>query len=133
MNVELLYFEGCPNSRIVHDRLTVLEAELGIHLSRREVSTPEDAERLRLYRAAHVAGRGVDSAGGVGAEVAGATTGPRSRGLLPRPYRAFAPEAVRTLREHGYAARYLADGLPGWADAGRDVEVMANSGATVNR
>ena len=49
------------------------------------------------------------------------------------PYRAFAPEAVRTLREHGYAARYLADGLPEWADAGRDVEVAANSGATVNR
>src|SRR5207253_10916235 len=35
------------------------------------------------------------------------------------PYCAFAPEAVRTLREHGYTARYLTDGLPEWADAGR--------------
>jgi hypothetical protein len=46
MNVELLYFEGCPNSRIVDDRLTALESELGFKLSRREVATPEDAERL---------------------------------------------------------------------------------------
>jgi len=34
------------------------------------------------------------------------------------PYCAFAPEAVRTLQAHGYAARYLADGLPEWAAAG---------------
>jgi rhodanese-related sulfurtransferase len=34
------------------------------------------------------------------------------------PYCAFAPEAVRTLRAHGYAARYLRDGLPEWAAAG---------------
>src|SRR6266851_3547463 len=33
------------------------------------------------------------------------------------PYCAFAPEAARTLREHGYAARYLSDGLPEWAEA----------------
>lgn len=39
------------------------------------------------------------------------------------PYCAFAPEAVRTLRQHGYAARYLADGLPEWAAAGREVEL----------
>ena len=38
------------------------------------------------------------------------------------PYCAFAPEAVRTLREHGYSARYLTDGLPEWADAGNGVE-----------
>jgi len=49
------------------------------------------------------------------------------------PYCAFAPEAVRTLRDHGYAARYLTDGLPEWADAGRGVEVAVNNGATVNR
>lgn len=40
------------------------------------------------------------------------------------PYCAFAPEAVRTLREHGYAARYLADGFPEWAAAGREVELV---------
>ena len=43
------------------------------------------------------------------------------------PYCAFAPEAVRTLREHGYAARYLTDGLPEWADAGRSIEVQGPS------
>ena len=65
MNVELLYFEGCPNSRIVDDRLTVLEAELEFHLSRRAASLVPSGACCR---------RGVDSAGGVGAEVAGATT-----------------------------------------------------------
>ncbi len=34
------------------------------------------------------------------------------------PYCALAPEAVRTLRAHKYAARHLADGLPEWAAAG---------------
>src|SRR5437870_5083415 len=34
------------------------------------------------------------------------------------PYCAFAPEAVRTLRGHGYSARYLSEGLPEWADGG---------------
>ncbi len=49
------------------------------------------------------------------------------------PYCAFAPEAVRSLREHGYAARYLIDGLPEWAAAGRDIEAVGNDGATANR
>ena len=34
------------------------------------------------------------------------------------PYCAFAPEAVRTLRAHGYAARHLKDGLPEWVASG---------------
>ncbi len=34
------------------------------------------------------------------------------------PYCALAPEAVRTLRARGYAARPLVDGLPEWAVAG---------------
>ena len=38
------------------------------------------------------------------------------------PYCAFAPEAVRTLQAHGYAARHLSDGLPEWAAAGFGVE-----------
>lgn len=38
------------------------------------------------------------------------------------PYCAFAPEAVRTLRAHGYAARHLSDGLPEWVAAGNGVE-----------
>jgi rhodanese-related sulfurtransferase/DNA-binding transcriptional ArsR family regulator len=38
------------------------------------------------------------------------------------PYCAFAPEAVRTLQAHGYAARHLANGLPEWAASGFGVE-----------
>ena len=41
------------------------------------------------------------------------------------PYCAFAPEAVRTLRRHGFKARRLADGLPEWAAAGFHVEATA--------
>lgn len=41
------------------------------------------------------------------------------------PYCAFAPEAVRTLREHGYTARHLTDGLPEWAAAGNPIESAA--------
>jgi rhodanese-related sulfurtransferase len=46
------------------------------------------------------------------------------------PYCAFAPEAVRTLRAHGYAARHLRDGLPEWAAAGNDVESITAGGST---
>jgi rhodanese-related sulfurtransferase/DNA-binding HxlR family transcriptional regulator len=46
---------------------------------------------------------------------------PRDRQIVAYcrgPYCAFAPEAVRTLRAHGYAARHLKDGLPEWVAAG---------------
>src|SRR5256885_366366 len=49
------------------------------------------------------------------------------------PYCAFAPEAVRTLREHGYAARYLTDGLPEWADSGNAVESDRAGSSTADR
>src|ERR1700716_2821460 len=61
---------------------------------------------------------------------------PRDREIVAYcrgPYCAFAPEAVRILREHGYAARYLTDGLPEWEAAGKSIEAAANNGATVNR
>ena len=41
------------------------------------------------------------------------------------PYCAFAPEAVRTLREHGYAARHLSEGFPEWAASGNRIEAGA--------
>ena len=41
------------------------------------------------------------------------------------PYCAFAPEAVRTLRENGYAARHLSEGFPEWAAAGNRIEAAA--------
>src|SRR5258708_33751583 len=46
VNVELLYFEGCPNWRTAEERLTALQPELGFKLTRQMVSTPEDAEPL---------------------------------------------------------------------------------------
>jgi ArsR family transcriptional regulator len=49
------------------------------------------------------------------------------------PYCAFAPEAVRTLRANGYAARHLSDGLPEWAAAGNDVESVIAGASTVDR
>ena len=49
---------------------------------------------------------------------------PREREIVAYcrgPYCAFAPEAVRILREHGYAARHLNEGLPEWAAAGNGI------------
>ena len=49
---------------------------------------------------------------------------PRDREIVAYcrgPYCAFAPEAARMLREHGYAARHLSEGLPEWAAAGNGV------------
>lgn len=79
------------------------------------------------YRAAHVAGA-------VSIPIAELERRlrevPREREVVAYcrgPYCAFAPEAVRTLREHGYNARYLTEGLPEWADAGRSIEVQGPS------
>jgi rhodanese-related sulfurtransferase len=61
---------------------------------------------------------------------------PRDRAIVAYcrgPYCAFAPEAVRTLREHGYAARYLDDGLPEWAAARNSVESVVAGVSTVDR
>jgi rhodanese-related sulfurtransferase len=55
---------------------------------------------------------------------------PRDREIVAYcrgPYCAFAPEAVRTLREHGFAARHLAEGLPEWVAAGHDLESVGYS------
>lgn len=57
---------------------------------------------------------------------------PRKREIVAYcrgPYCAFAPEAVRTLRRHGYRARPLVDGLPEWAAAGLSVESGAEATA----
>ncbi|HEV1991712.1 MAG TPA: metalloregulator ArsR/SmtB family transcription factor [Candidatus Dormibacteraeota bacterium] len=61
---------------------------------------------------------------------------PRDREIVAYcrgPYCAFAPEAVRTLREHGYAARYLSDGLPEWAAARNGVEPVVAGASSVDR
>lgn len=49
------------------------------------------------------------------------------------PYCAFAPEAVRTLRAQGYAARHLVDGLPEWVAAGNGVESNGAGVRTADR
>jgi rhodanese-related sulfurtransferase len=48
--------------------------------------------------------------------------GPEIVAYCRGPYCAYAPEAVRTLRRHGFRARNLADGLPEWIAAGNGVE-----------
>jgi len=48
MNIEILYFDDCPNWRLVEESVTSLAASLGIDakVSLTTVDTPEDAERL---------------------------------------------------------------------------------------
>lgn len=45
MHVTLQYFEGCPNWRIVDDRLRTLADELDLEITRQHIDTPEAAER----------------------------------------------------------------------------------------
>ena len=47
--MELVYFGGCPNWRIVERRLQRLSTELGFELQRRAVSGPEDAEVAGMH------------------------------------------------------------------------------------
>lgn len=119
----------------------LVEAYLGSRESLEAISGDELLARLRggeppvvvdvrpadEYRAAHVAGA-------VSIPIAELERRlrelPREREVVAYcrgPYCAFAPEAVRTLREHGYNARYLTEGLPEWADAGRSIEVQGPS------
>src|SRR5438067_578336 len=46
------------------------------------------------------------------------------------PYCALAPEAVRSLSQHGYLARPLAHGLPEWAAAGNPTESVGAAGSS---
>jgi hypothetical protein len=60
VNVEVLYFDGCPNWRTAEERLAVLQPELGFHLTRQLVSTPEDAERLGFRGSPTILVDGID-------------------------------------------------------------------------
>jgi hypothetical protein len=60
VNVEVLYFEGCPNWRTTEERLTALQPELGFDLSHQLVSTPEDAERLGFRGSPTILVDGID-------------------------------------------------------------------------
>lgn len=46
MQVELLYFDECPNWKVADVRLRELAAELDFELTRRLVSSPDEAEAL---------------------------------------------------------------------------------------
>lgn len=44
MEVTLLYFDGCPNWQTADQRVAALADELGITVTRRKVTTPQEAE-----------------------------------------------------------------------------------------
>lgn len=46
MDVTVLHFDGCPNWQTVHQRVSALADELGIAVTLREVTSPEDAEAV---------------------------------------------------------------------------------------
>jgi hypothetical protein len=46
VQVTLLYFDGCPNWETTYQQLKTLSAELHFGLDRRQVDTPEEADRL---------------------------------------------------------------------------------------
>lgn len=61
MDVTLLYFDDCPNWKVADDHLRMLSVELpGMEIRRVEVTTPEDAERLRFRGSPSILVDGVD-------------------------------------------------------------------------
>lgn len=46
MDVTVLYFDGCPNWQTADQRVAALAEDLGITVTRRKVSTPEQAEAM---------------------------------------------------------------------------------------
>ena len=61
-NVELLYFEDCPNHEAARELVERVAAQAGVELSLRlvEVTSPEDAERLRFLGSPSVRVNGHD-------------------------------------------------------------------------
>jgi len=92
--------------------------ELLARLEAGEALVVVDVRPSQEYRAAHLAGAVSIPLGELEQRLREL---PRDRQIVAYcrgPYCAFAPEAVRTLRAHGYAARHLKDGLPEWVAAG---------------
>jgi hypothetical protein len=58
--VELLYFDDCPNWREVDDALQRLAGEVGFELTRRLVDTPEQAAGLRFRGSPSILVDGID-------------------------------------------------------------------------
>lgn len=58
MEIQLLYFEDCPNWRLADERLTAIAAERSdIRLTHHLVETPAEAERTRFHGSPHHPGR----------------------------------------------------------------------------
>ena len=61
MYVTLLYFDDCPNWKIVDGHLRALVDEIpGLEIDRVEVTTPEDAQRLEFRGSPSILIDGVD-------------------------------------------------------------------------
>lgn len=48
MNVELLYFDDCPNWKVAAERVDEIASRRGATVERRLVTTPEEAEAARF-------------------------------------------------------------------------------------
>jgi rhodanese-related sulfurtransferase len=82
-----------------------------------------DVRAAEEYQAAHVAGAVSIPLGELDQRLRESPSEREVVAYCCGPYCAFAPEAVRTLREHGYPARYLTDGLPEWTAARQRCQV----------
>jgi hypothetical protein len=62
MQIDILYFEGCPNHAPTVARVTQIAAEMGLTVSLREVqiTTPEEAQQRRFLGSPTVFVNGVD-------------------------------------------------------------------------
>jgi hypothetical protein len=62
MRIEVLYFDGCPNHAPAVARIKQVVADLGLQVGIEEiqVTTPEDAQRLRFLGSPTVLVDGVD-------------------------------------------------------------------------
>lgn len=67
--VQLLYFDGCPNWRLMEARLGVLAAELGFDVEQVLVESEEDAERWAFHGSPSVLIDGRDPFAPAGAAV----------------------------------------------------------------
>src|SRR5215831_6007471 len=62
MQIDILYFEGCPNHTPTVERVKQIAAEMGLTVPVREVpiTTPEEAEQRRFLGSPTVLVNGVD-------------------------------------------------------------------------
>lgn len=62
MDIALLYFDGCPNWKVIDQRLTEIAAERpDIVVTRHQVDTIEEAERVGFHGSPSILVNGVDA------------------------------------------------------------------------